>query len=110
MPTIKDRAVKSPERQDIEQLKRRYDELNTKKIQAKTKRDESERRLAELKRQAREQFGTDDITDLKKKLEDLTADNERRRAEYQQHLDGIEGELDRVVAAHKAAMNEDAES
>ncbi len=110
MPTTKDRAGKTAERQDIEQLKSRYADLHVKKIQAETKKRESEDRLDELKRQAREQFGSDDLDELKQKLAALKTENERKRAEYQQHLDGIESELDRVAAEHKAAMNEDAAS
>src|SRR5262245_22524792 len=94
------------EQQDIEQLRRRHADLHVKKIQSETKKRESENRLSELKRQAREQYGTDNLDELKKKLEAIKADNERLRAEYQDHLDHIERELDRVSAEHKEAMSE----
>jgi hypothetical protein len=110
MPSAKTRTGTAAEQQDIERLKQRFTDLNVKKIQADTKLRESQSRLDELKRQAREQYGTDDLDELKRKLQAMKAENERLRAEYQQHLDGIEAELDRVTAEHKAAMSEDEES
>jgi hypothetical protein len=110
MATAKVRIDRTAEQQDIEQLKRRHAELHERKIRAETKKSESENRLTELKKLAREQYGTDDLNELKKKLEALQAENERLRVEYQKHLDQIESELDRVTAEHKAAMNEVDES
>jgi hypothetical protein len=110
MANAKVRSDKAAEQQDIEQLKRRHAELHERKIRAETKKGESENRLTELKRLAREQYGTDDLEELKKKLAALQAENERLRAEYQKHLDHIESELERVSAEHAAAMNEVDES
>jgi hypothetical protein len=106
MAAAKGRVDRTVEQQDIEQLRRRHADLHVKKIQAETKKRESENRLTELKKQARDQYGTDDLEELKKKLEAIKADNERMRAEYQDHLDRIERELDHVAAQHKEAMSE----
>src|SRR5262245_27607420 len=106
MAAARVRSDRSAEPQDIELLKRRHAELHVKKIQAETKKRESENRLTELKRQALEQFGTDDLDELKRKLQSIKAENERKRSGYQEHLDQIDAELDRVSAEHKAAMNE----
>lgn len=88
---------------DIDALKKRFDALNTKKIQAETNKDAAEKRLTELKERARREFGTDDIDALKQKLADLTADNQRKRAEYQTHLNEIETKLAEVESKHSAA-------
>ncbi len=94
------------ERQDIHTLKRRYDELNKKKIRAETEKASSERRLAELQRKARDRYGTDDLDALREKLEAMKVENERRRREYQEHLDGIEAKLQEVEAAHQEASEQ----
>lgn len=95
-----------PERQDLKTLKKRYEELNKKKIRAETERASSERRLAELQRKARARYGTDDLEALRAKLDEMRAENERRRSAYQAHLDAIEAQLDEVEAAHEAARAE----
>lgn len=82
--------------QSFNELKRRYQELNTKKTQAETRRDEANKRLDELKRQALEKYGTDDVIELQRKLDDMTADNARKIAEYKLHLDTIEQGLNEV--------------
>jgi tRNA A37 threonylcarbamoyladenosine dehydratase len=89
--------------QDIDALKERYDALNKKKIQAETNQEAAEKRLKELKEQARRDYGTDNLDELKQKLDELKADNERKRAEYQKHLDAIELKLSEVEQQHKAA-------
>jgi hypothetical protein len=109
MPATKRPGDGPAEQQDIEQLKRRYADLHERKIRAETKKGESESRLTDLKKQAREQYGTDSLNELKQKLSAMQAENERLRSEYQKHLDHIEAELDRVSAEHKAAMNEEEE-
>ncbi len=38
-------------------------------------------------------WGTDDLDELQKKLQEMTAENERRRAEYQHHLEKIDADL-----------------
>lgn len=79
--------------QSIEELQQRYSKLNTKKIQAETNLENARRQLADLQRQAREKYGTDDLAELKQKLADMQAENEAKRAAYQQDLQRIENEL-----------------
>jgi hypothetical protein len=81
------------EKQNIEELKRRYDELNDKKIEAKTKLTSAQERLENLKKEAREKYDTDDLEELKRKLKEMKDENERKRAEYQAGLDKIERDL-----------------
>lgn len=86
------------ENQTIEQLQQRYQELNRKKIQAETQRDGAKARLDELKAQAREKYGTDDVAELQEKLTQIIDENARKRAKYQEDLDKIEIGLAEVEA------------
>ena len=79
--------------QDIEDLRKRHMQLVQKKAGAEANLKNANERLDELRKQAREQFGTDDPEQLKAKLEAMKQENERKRAEYQQHLEGIEAAL-----------------
>jgi len=80
----------------IEQLKTEYEQLNEKKIQAQTQLQEAEKQLAALQKEAKEEFGTSDVDELTKKLKEMETENERRRSEYQELLDKINGELQAV--------------
>jgi len=82
--------------QTIEQLKARYDDLNQKKIVFETRRDTAQDQLNELKATALEQYGTDDIKQLQKKLKELKAENEKQRVTYQESLDKIENRLGEI--------------
>lgn len=82
--------------QTIEELQRRYQGLHTKKIQAETQREAAKQRLDELKSQARDKYGTDDLGQLRTKLDEMIAENARKRAAYQAELDKIESGLAEV--------------
>jgi len=79
--------------QDIDTLKGRYDELREAQITAAANLKTAESQLAKLRAQAKATYGTDDLAALKAKLEEMTADNERKRNEYQSALDKIEADL-----------------
>jgi hypothetical protein len=83
----------SEEAQDIETLKVRYEELKDKRTRADTNLENALRQLEELRRIARDTYGTDDLAALEAQLAALKAENERKRADYQQALDQIEAEL-----------------
>jgi hypothetical protein len=92
---------------DIEKLRQQYENLNTKRITAKANLTTSNQTLERLKKEAREKYGTDDLASLRAKLEAMTQDNERKRAEYQEHLTAIEGQLAEVEAHQsQTASNE----
>jgi hypothetical protein len=93
--------------QSIEELQERYKKLNTRKIQADTNLEHATHRLTELKDEARAKFGTDDVEELRKKLEEMKIQNEEKRKSYQAELDRIEGALAEVEA--KFAPTETAE-
>ena len=100
MASSKAAAMNKPDaasaEQSIEQLQERYQSLNKKKIQAETSLDHAQKQLATLQREAREKYGTDDVAELRKKLDQMKAENEAKRRQYQAELDRIEGELKAV--------------
>ena len=97
-------AVLAPDdnRQTIEQLQQRFEALNTKKIQSDTLLKQARQQLESLQREAREKYGTEDLEQLRAKLQQMKDENERKRADYQAELDRIEGELDQVEQNYQA--------
>lgn len=89
--------------QSIEQLQARYQALHTRKIQAETHLQNAREQLATLKRQALENYGTDDVDELRQRLAAMKADNEEKRKNYQGDLDRIEGALAEVEQKFAAA-------
>jgi chromosome segregation ATPase len=89
--------------QDIETLKKRYDHLSKEKTRAETNLDNARRQLEELKKQARDNYGTDDLTELKSKLQAMKDENERKRSEYQRHLEKIETDLQQIEREYEKA-------
>lgn len=96
--------------QSIDVLQKRYTALNTRKIQAETELNGAEKRLKQLQDEARQKYGTDDVAELQKKLEQMQADNEDKRAKYQADLDRIEGELAAVEQKFAAAQHPNPEA
>jgi chromosome segregation ATPase len=103
----------SPEHdRSIEQLKEQYEKLNERKIETKTELKRAEEDLAQLQKEANEEFGTSDVAELNKKLEKMEAENKKNRQEYQALLDKIETDLAAVEksasepAAAEAPANE----
>lgn len=90
--------------QSIEQLQDRYQALNKRKIQAETHLQNARDQLSQLKKQAQEAYGTDDVDELRKLLAKMKAENETKRQKYQAELDRIEGEL--ATVEHKFAATE----
>ncbi len=79
--------------QTIEQLQRRYQGLSEQKIKVETQRDTALNQLEDLKSQAKDLYGSDDVEELKKILETMKSSNEEKRSQYQESLDGIDAEL-----------------
>jgi chromosome segregation ATPase len=97
--------AREPGKQSIEQLQERYQTLNTEKIRAETELKNATERLDELKNEAREKFGTDDVTELQQQLATMRAENEQKRAKYQTDLDQIESDLATVDREFTAQEN-----
>lgn len=95
------------EAQNIEELRRRYDDLNQKRIRTDANLQNARKRLEELKEQARKEFGTDDLDELRAKLTEMKSENERKRSEYQESLDKIERELAEVEQQYAEVQEEE---
>ena len=81
---------------DIEALKKRHRQLDTQRIAAGANLKQASEQLEQLKKEARELYGTDDLRQLQDKLREMKLDNENKRVEYDKHLAEIEKELDRI--------------
>ncbi len=79
--------------QSIEELKDRFDALSTERVRLQTQKERAEKDLDELKKQARDQFGTDDLEKLQNMLADMKTKNEKQQSEYQKQLDEIDTRL-----------------
>ena len=89
--------------QTIEQLQSRYQHLRDKKVEAETHFRNAQTQLDELKRQAREKYGTDDVAELEQMLLRMRRENDERRSQYQAELDRIEEDLAGVEQSFAAA-------
>ena len=85
--------VQATKAQSIEELRKRYDDLNTKKITAEANHKNAQKQLDDLKAAAKAQWSTDNLDELRKKLKEMEDENERKRSEYQGQLDKIEADL-----------------
>ncbi len=80
----------------IEELTSEYKRLNERRIQAQTQLDEATRQLETLQQEAQDEFGTSDVDELQTRLNEMEAENEKRRQEYQKLLEGIASDLKKV--------------
>jgi hypothetical protein len=99
--------------QSIETLTQRYRELDKRKTQAETKLEGARSHLDDLRRQAREKYGMDDIAELRQMLETMTTENEAKRRQYPTDLDRIEADLadvDQKFATLEASTSEEAKT
>jgi uncharacterized membrane protein YgaE (UPF0421/DUF939 family) len=98
--------AESKSAQTIEQLRERYQKLNDAKVAANANYQTAHEALEQLKAAARAEHGTDDLEQLKAKLAQMQADNDRKRAEYQAHLERIEGDLREVEKKFSVAQGQ----
>ena len=82
--------------QDIEQLRKRYTDLDRKRAAAEANLKTATDNLEVLKEQARKTYGTDNLDELRAKLEEMRRENDRKRTDYQHHLDQIESRLTEI--------------
>ena len=90
--------------QTMDQLKKRFEELSLMKVKYETQRDSAAAELADLKEQALELYGSDDVKQLEKKLSEMKTENEKKRSEYQASLDKIDESLRNVQESFEAAQ------
>jgi len=91
--------------QSIEELQKRYERLNTRKIQADTNLENATRQFESLKEELRKSYGTDDIVALRDKLDTMRAENETKRKNYQAELDTIDAALATIEQKVAATEN-----
>jgi predicted nucleic acid-binding Zn-ribbon protein len=89
----------------IEELKNEFNALNERKIQTKTQLDEANNQLKKLQDEAVAEFETSDIKELEAKLKQMEEENEKRRREYQDLLDGISAELKQIETDSNSTAN-----
>ena len=82
--------------ESIEELTQQYNKLNDAKVRAETNLENASAELKRLQQEAVEQFGTSDIAELQKQLDEAEALDRRQREEYRQHLRQIEDQLNQV--------------
>ena len=82
--------------QTITDLQERYERLRDRKITTEANLKTAQADLDKLQREADEAYGTHDIDELKKQLEQMKRENEEKRASYQAALDKIDDDLHAV--------------
>ena len=88
--------------ESLKELQSRFQQFHNRKIQIQTQRDETNKTLEKLRLQAEKEFGSSDIEVLKKKLAEMTADNEKKVADYDKQLKEIETKLNAVTDKFEA--------
>jgi chromosome segregation ATPase len=104
----KNPAGGSGEVAEIEVLRQKYGELQTKKTRAETNLENAREQLEKLKKEAREAYGTDDLGELKAKLAEIKAENEAKTTKYRKDLEKIEADLQAVEENYKTSAEESA--
>jgi hypothetical protein len=75
------------------ELKDQHRVLHERKIATERDRLNLEERLRELRAQAEREYGTSDIEQLRRLLEERRDENDRMVEEYQRHVEDIQGRL-----------------
>lgn len=78
---------------ELETLRAEYAKLDKKRIETATQLKSREDQLRELKEKAIREYGTNDLNELKKLLEEWRAENERKVSQYKQHIEQIKKSL-----------------
>ena len=88
--------MNSTNQQPIEKLQSRYKVLYEEKIRVETELKSALQELSKHKETAQKNWGTDDVVELEKKLQSIKTENEKKRSDYQKHLDSIESQLKNI--------------
>lgn len=82
---------------ELELLKAEYARLDKKRIETETNLKNREEQLNELRKKAEELYGTSDLNELRRLLEQWRTENERRVREYKQHIEEIKNRLGKLA-------------
>lgn len=85
-----------PDIQELEILRSRYDKLAAQRNAADALLDNARKELAKLESEAKETYGTSDLSELEAQLAKMEQENLEKRRVYQQQLDTIEAKLKEV--------------
>jgi len=80
----------------LEILKKDYKDLDTRKITTEANIKTLEQELERLREQAQKNYGTSDLGELERLLEERRQENERLVTEYEAHIQGIKNRLDEI--------------
>jgi len=92
---------------EIEELTNRYQNLSNAQVRAQTNLENAQQNLAKLATEAEQQFGTSDVNELKRQLAEIEAENQKRKSDYQKHLDSIETKLAEVEEGAAQTADDD---
>jgi hypothetical protein len=92
--SARDQAVQDK----LELLKKDYRDLDTRKITTEANIKNLETELERLREQAQKNYGTNDLEELKRLLEERRQENEGLVAEYERHIQGIKEALSDIDA------------
>lgn len=87
---------------EIDELKDRFAKLRDQKIQNDAKLESAEQELEKLRAQARTEYGTDDLDELSRRLEQMELENLARRNEYDELLTSIESRLSEIEQEYQS--------
>lgn len=96
--------------QDIETLKDRYQALDKRKTTAEANLQHAQKQLDDLKKKAKKEYGTDDIDELREKLQQMQQENREKRRRYQESLDEIETRLSEIEQEYEGAEEQNGEA
>jgi muconolactone delta-isomerase len=82
--------------QRLETLRKEYGELNEQRIATERDKKNLEDQLSMLREKAQREYGTSDVEELRKLLEQRRSENEKMVADYQNHISGIKEELEKI--------------
>ncbi len=85
----------------LQALREEYGKLHEKKIATERDRQNFEDRLRELREQAMREYGTSEVEELRRLLEERRAENDRMVEDYQGHIRGIQERLAEIENADK---------
>jgi len=79
--------------QTIEELQARFEDFKEQKLVVEVQKKSALEKLNEIKKEALDKWGSDDLDELKSSLKKMKKENEQKRARYQKSLDDIEQNL-----------------
>lgn len=93
--------------QSIEELAKTFNTLREEQIRTDTKLKTAQDLLKQSKSEAKSEWGTDKIDELKDLLKTQNKENEKTRAAYQIHLENIQTQLNSIENAGEAKEIDD---